>query len=118
MAELGIGWMLSEIAKEEKVKGVNRYAILQMLLGSKNKISMINKKLSNDAIKIYNIINSKRLNLKTGKSRKIKTNNNFQTKQGKKLAEVIIQTDPFDWWQILMGYGQVNNDGIVTIIQR
>ncbi len=113
---LCIGWMLSELAKEEehwdgKRKDVLE-AIFQQQIGS--------NELAHDAKILYELLTQKRLNWQ----KNIPSNNETQvskilvTRTGKRLAEILEEIDIFDWWNLLMGYGEVTETGAFLLHNR
>ncbi len=113
---LCIGWMLSELAKEEegwegKRKDVLE-AIFQQQIGS--------DELAHDAKILYELLVQKRLdwqkNLLPNEEKPM--TKIIITHTGKKLAEILQEIDIFDWWNLLMGYGEVTETGAFHLHNR
>ena len=120
MTTMGIGWMLYELAKKEGIKNLDRGEIIDLIFTKSVNGSSLTSSYAIDARVIYTLLEGKRLELK-GKKRVNDASQllkKLQTKEGKKLGEIIITTDPFDWWQLLNGYAEVNSDGSLRMLPR
>lgn len=114
---LEIAWSLCELNKTTEVKisknsELRRQVVTAVLTNSKPKESLV-ANIINDASEIYNLLESKRKLLQLPTKNK-KTNQvvaKLKTPEGKILFQVISETDLYEWWNLMMGYLTLNQDG-------
>src|SRR3989344_1823872 len=107
-----ISWALLELRKLERKNGIDRGKVLETVLFNtynSGKVGLI----VNDANKIYKILATRRAKLQ---GKKVSMNfsrviNLLKTVEAKKLAQILTEIDLYEWWNILMGYGVIDNQG-------
>ncbi|HLB51802.1 hypothetical protein A3F07_04685 [candidate division WWE3 bacterium RIFCSPHIGHO2_12_FULL_38_15] len=107
-----ISWALLELRKLERKNGIDRGKVIETILFNKLNSGKIGR-VVNDANKIYKILATRRAKLQ-GKNVSLNFSGIFKslkTVEGKKLAQILTEIDLYEWWNILMGYGVIDNKG-------
>lgn len=128
---MATGWALTELANANGKK-LNRDEITDILLRQEEvQTDTFAGRLVEESRAIYDIIHLKRELLKRLQDRstglsddQIKAQidqilkDRFNTDEGTILGQVVAEMDPFEWWQIMMGYAAVQPDGKATMKPR
>lgn len=114
---MSIAWALIELNNNNANKNKLRHAVLQLLLSVNIKDKSI-KDIVNDSLNIYLLLVAKRITMKKNNKQNPNIKNilsKLKTSPGKLLGKTVAEIDPYEWWQLLMGYAVLNTDGKVEI---
>lgn len=116
---LEIAWSLVELKKNTDSKTVKddelrRQVLTAILTNSKPKDALV-ANISLDATEIYNLLTYKRklLRLTPASKNGNKVVAKLKTTEGKMLYQAISETDLYEWWNLMMGYLTLNQDGTI-----
>ncbi len=115
---LAVAWLLVDLSKNANLK---KHNVLNTILKvTKTKANKEEKNIAIDAKVLYELLVSKR-ELLEGKRK----NNNFKrilqklkTVEGKKLGDILYEIDLYDWWNLMMGYAFLKEDGSIEYKKR
>lgn len=118
---MAIAWALIGLNNNSVNKNKLRYAALQQLLGIKNvkaELATLSKDLVSDSSNIYLLLVTKRNVMKRNNKQSPNFRNitsKLKTMQGRLLGKAITEIDPYEWWQLLMGYAVLSADGKIDM---
>lgn len=118
---MACAWALFELNKLESGLSQNdRDIMLELILTNTKTADEKISTLIADSALVQKLIEEKRKSYNTD-AKKLPTNDltsKLKNEHAKKLANAINEIDLFEWWNILMGYASLNEDGTIAPIIR